>query len=247
MKNDSPPQSLVDQVSESILSMLNDRLSLTPERLSVSSIAADLGVSRTPVTMALFYLASAGLIRRNADGWYTSPLRVEDIQEIFEIKEALGPLFMAKAAERITPEVASKLLRQVQAMEEAAEQNDVNRWLKADEAYHGLLFETIGNSRYQALQNQLNSQIYKLRAGQMVMGERMLASTCEHRAMAEAVVANDPDTAARLTVEHVRRLKASLLNLVQDVLIPMWGRELGLRRSNPHASVPTDTRGTCLD
>jgi len=230
---------LVDEVYNRILRTLNDRVALTPERLPVSGIARKLGVSRTPVTMALVRLECDGLVRRRANGgWYTRSLRLEDIEEIFELKEALAPLFMSKAAERITPEEAEELLKLVEQLEKAVHLNDVDGWLEADRSYHDLLLRVISNTRYEQIQDQLSSQIYRLRVGQMVLKERMAVSAVQHRQMAEAVAANDPQLAARVTLEHLRSLKASLVHLVKEILIPVMGREGGFLGTEPALEYP---------
>jgi DNA-binding GntR family transcriptional regulator len=227
MKRSQDSENLVDRVYSIILATLSDQVALTSEKLSVSGFAESLNVSRTPVNMALVRLECDGLVRRGSDGgWYTNPLSIEDINEIFDIKEALGPVFTSKSAQRITSEAIAELLSTVEIMERAAQANDLEQWLEADKRYHEILFEVVGNCRYRRIQEQLNSQIYKLRVGQMVIGDRMTISSRQHREMAEAVASKDPQLAAEVTLEHIHSLKASLLHLVENILIPIWGRQM---------------------
>jgi DNA-binding GntR family transcriptional regulator len=218
---------LVDSVYAQLFDLVNSRGLASTEVLNASSLAQELGVSRTPVTMALMRLESLGLIRRHsAKGWITVPLSLEDIGGIFDLKRVLEPLEARRAAENITPEAARALVDIVEEMEQASQVRDVKGWLAADRLYHGLLHEIAGNRRLKQFQEQLNSQLYRLDAGYVGMKGRMAAACSEHRSVAEAVSAGDPDLAAERAQQHIVSLRESLTSVVRDLLMPFLGREL---------------------
>jgi DNA-binding GntR family transcriptional regulator len=219
--------SLVDSVYAQLLDLVNSRGLAGTEILNASSLAEELGVSRTPVTMAMLRLESLGLIRRHsARGWITVPLSLEDIEGIFDLKHVLEPLEARRAAENITPEAARALADIVEEMEQASRVRDVKGWLAADRRYHGLLHELAGNKRLKQFQEQLNSQLYRLEAGYVGMKGRMVFACAEHRSVAEAISAGDPDLAAQGAQEHIVSLRESLTSVVQDLLMPFLGGEL---------------------
>jgi len=224
-----PPkgQSLVDSVCERILDILHSRGLAGPETLSVAGLAEELGVSRTPVNMALVRLESAGLVQRYAGkGWTTTPLSLEDIEGIFDLKDLLEPFAARRAAERVTPEGTAELLGSVDAMEAASEAGDLAGWVEADRRYHALLHELAGNRRLRQFQEQLNNQLYRLECGHLTMEGRMAVACQEHRRIAEAVAAGEADLAARQARAHVQALRTSIVDVVENVLMPFLGREL---------------------
>jgi DNA-binding GntR family transcriptional regulator len=208
-----------------ILAYLIADSSIGSERLSVSSLARELGVSRTPVSMALMRLETEGLLRRNtSEGWVTVSPTLEDIEEIFEIKELLEPCIARKAAELLTPVEAQALLSAVREMEEMAELGDKRRWLAMDRRYHELLFDVAGNKRMKRLLIQYSNQIRSLQQLNVLFQDRMATACTTHRRMAEAIVAGDSDLAAQLSAEDVRGLRVSMTRLLKDVVTSRVGQ-----------------------
>lgn len=227
MKDTEEYKGLVEQVYCQILTLLYNRGMAGAEALNAGSLAESLGVSRTPVNMALMRLGSEGLIRKNAGkGWVTIPMTLQDIEEIFDLKDLLEPLVARRAVERITTEAAAELMSVMEDMERASETQDLETWLAADHRYHDLLFNMAGNERLKQFETQLNSQLYRLWAGHSAMEGQMAKSCIEHRTVAEAVVSRQPDLAAESTLKHVRSLRASLVDVMKNVLIPFLGQEL---------------------
>lgn len=218
--------SLVDTVYEQILSWLNDRGLTGTETLHAASLAEELRVSRTPVNMALVRLECEGLIEKNdGKGWATIPLCLKDIEGIFDLKDLLEPLTVRRAAERITPQAAETLLSIVEEMERASAANDLESWLAADRRYHDLLHDLAGNRFLKRFQEQLNNQLYRLEVGHFAMEGRMETACAEHRQVAEAIAAGQPEQAAECALAHIRALRESMLNVVKNVLIPFLGQE----------------------
>jgi DNA-binding GntR family transcriptional regulator len=218
---------LVDQVYEKVVERLYSRGLSGAENLSAGRLADAFGVSRTPVNMALVRLESEGLIRRSSGGgWEVVPLTLEDIEEIFDLKDVLDSLMVREAAENITPEMAEALRQVMDEMEMAAETGDIAGWVAADGHYHDLLSQIAGNDRLRRFQEALNHQFYRLWVGYCSMEGRMAVSCAEHRHVADAVCEGDADAAASAAYDHTRSLRKSLIDVVKNVLVPFLGQEL---------------------
>jgi DNA-binding GntR family transcriptional regulator len=216
----------VDSVYDQILSWLNDRGLSGPETFHAAALAEELQVSRTPVNMALVRLECEGLIEKDKGrGWTTVPLCLQEIDGIFDLKDLLEPLTARRAAENITPEAAATLLGIVEEMEQASETDDLEGWLAADNRYHNLLHDLVGNRFLSKFQEQLNNQLYRLEVGHFALEGRMETACEEHRRIAEAIAAGRPDRAAECALTHVRTLRTSMLSVVKNVLIPFLGQE----------------------
>jgi len=189
-----------------------------------SELAEHIQVSRTPVREALRQLEREGLVihvpRR---GWHVHSLTLEDIHHIFDIKEELEGFTARRVAEVITPEDAERLMRILEGMEEAARRNDLDEWIVRDKEWHDLVFSILGNDRLEAIIHNLNDQWHRLRVGHIALGGRLQKSCAEHREISEAICAGDAERAERAMKDHLHGLRESLVNVLENLLLPFVG------------------------
>ncbi|MGQ9779774.1 MAG: GntR family transcriptional regulator [Bacillota bacterium] len=220
-------KSLEDQVYDQLLNLLLKRGVADTGTLSDQSVAESLGVSRTPVRIAFARLESEGLLLRSpGKGWALAPLTPADIEEIFELKEVLETMVARKAAMKITPAVAETLKAIVEEMRQISAEGNLEKWLEVDDRFHDVLFGLSGNERLKRFVKQLNNQYHRFRVGFLMTEGRMLSSYEEHRAIAEAVMARDPDLAVENTLKHLHHVRSNLLSIMEKVLIPFLGQQL---------------------
>jgi DNA-binding GntR family transcriptional regulator len=226
---------LVDQVYAQMLTLVRERGLPAPETLNVASLANDLGVSRTPVNMALVRLECEGLVHKLPEGgWMTAEYTHKDLEDLFELREVLDTLVVQKAVQQATPEDIAALFRIVDQMQDAAEEKNVDRWLTFDQRYKSYLLELTGNDRLKQIQEQLHNQLFRMMVTNLLVGDRMPLSTREHREMTEAIATGDPDIAVKHTLNHLFSMKASLLDMYNNILLPLRGqRPWGSGRVKP--------------
>jgi DNA-binding GntR family transcriptional regulator len=91
------PQSVVDQVTETVLAMVLEGVLAPGEEVAIQDLSGRLGVSHVPVREALRRLESRGLvIFRRGRRPQVAPISVDDFDEVFRIRRLLE----ADAAER---------------------------------------------------------------------------------------------------------------------------------------------------
>ena len=216
---------LADQVYRHLLKALSEQGLPVPQRLNVANIAQDLGVSRTPVTMALVRLECEGMVRRQKDvGWVTVQPTLQDIDEIFDVRAALDALLVREAAENVTPEAAAVLMSSVEDMERATDANDLAGWRAADQRFHCQLNELVANQRILHFERQIENQISRVQVLDMVLSDRMRVLAQEHRAIAEAVVAGDVEKAVDSYLKHTSTLRSSVVDMMNNIIEPLLGR-----------------------
>ena len=124
------------------------------EQLSVDDLAAKYAVSKTPVKEALNLLQAEGLVEIVPRvGYFTAPLTLKQLQDMFELRLILEGNAVRLAAIRITPDELSRL----KEMHGSYVMGDVNTylpWLRYNrEFHHGIalashnddLAEMVGN------------------------------------------------------------------------------------------------------
>jgi DNA-binding GntR family transcriptional regulator len=216
--------SLVDQAYGKILTLLSKRGAITSERLNITRLAETLDISRTPVSMALMRLEGEGLVQRTEDQtWVTTRLSLDDLRDIFDIKELLDPFVAREAAERITPESAQALLASAADMLDAAESGDEDRWIASDRRYHAILLRVAGNEQLERILRDFSRKLHQLKTIKSVIKRRMLVASSYHQDLAQAVAVGDGEAAAERALTDVRNLREAVMDVMENVLLPFLG------------------------
>lgn len=104
---------LNQQVYDVLVNWLVTRKLRPRQKLSISAIAQELGVSRSPVHQALTRMASENLIKVSPrKGYYVQPITPEVVLSAFDVRMALE-LMAAERTVGQVPEEALKILRQL--------------------------------------------------------------------------------------------------------------------------------------
>lgn len=173
------------------------------DALVENRLADKLGMSRTPVRQALQVLARDGFIESVANRGYVVPKRsIEDVRELFELRESLEGMASRCAALRATDADIDELGALCDRYERAREWTD---WARIGTEFHSRIHVLSGNSRLVSFLDSLKAQIVLARQAELreVHGRREQAVR-EHRAIFEAIRARDADAAEHHARAHVR-------------------------------------------
>lgn len=172
------------------------------EYITDSQIAGLLKISRTPVREAFYRLEKEGLLINEARrGWKIYTLSLDNINDIFDIKEVLEGMVARKAAACQDESLRSSLRDTFEKMALAAEANDVDAWLDADFHLHDILFQMAGNEIANRIITNLNDQWHRVRLGFVALQGRMQRSVDEHQSIIKSILDNDGVEAERLMQE----------------------------------------------
>ena len=122
------------------------------DRLSAVDLAAQLGVSRTPVREALGRLEQDGLIAREAaGGYYVRPINLKEILDVYRIREALE----VEAALEALPNIDDKLLQKLGSLLDQAEilrdPADYAEFLVVNRKFHVAIVEASDNALFEQI------------------------------------------------------------------------------------------------
>ncbi len=177
------------------------------------AIAERLGMSRTPVREALVRLAGEKLVelvpRRGARVLPVSP---GDMREIYQVLTALEPEAAADVA-RARPDKAAlaPLERAAEAMADALTRDDREGWAAADDRFHRALLDMTPNRRLAEIVGAMLDQSQRARTVTLALRAPPTASTEEHAALLDAIVAGDADRARTVFSAHRRRAADELI------------------------------------
>lgn len=118
-------QSLVDRVSHAVRRAILEGRLRPGETLSISDLAADLGVSHSPVREALQRLSGQGLVvLRPARTAIVAPLELEDLQEIYRLRGLIEVDAVARSAPQLSDADVAVLEHELHIMSGAAADSD---------------------------------------------------------------------------------------------------------------------------
>ena len=209
-------QPLRETVCEALRSAIRNGILEPGERLMEVQLAEELGISRTPVREAIRKLEQEGyVIMMPRRGTYVSSVSVNDIKEIFEIRSALESLSTGLAARRIEPDELEKLRALLTEIEGHIERKDIDKIVETDIEFHGLLYQVSRNERLVTIISNLKEQLARFRTLSMSYPGRLQETLEEHRAMVEAIAANDVEAARDAAERHMERAEETLLKAMR--------------------------------
>lgn len=174
--------------------------------LNQAALAADLGISTTPLRESLRRLKSEGLVELDAhrDARITD-LSAEEARDLLEIRRALDPLAVAFAAERRTKDDIAEMRAALAELEPLPSQPAVVD-LVAHRRFHRAVYCASHNDLLIATLDGLwdKSDRYRLvgldESRQQPERDR---NTREHRELFAAVTAGDSEAAHELMLRHI--------------------------------------------
>ena len=207
-------QTLADQVYDRVVEAVVVGDIPAGAAISENEIAVRFGVSRGPAREAIFRLEAKGLITRAAHyGARVVDLTLDDLQALFEIREALEGMSTRLAAERITDaelaELESKLGSDASRPEVAAGQfyyqagGDQDFHMSIAAASHNpRLHRTLAGDLYDVM------RVYRFRSS--ARPGRALDALNEHKAIVAALRARNSDAAEAAMRTHIRASWANI-------------------------------------
>lgn len=183
--------------------------------LREEDLAAQLGVSRTPVREALRRLDAEGWLRVVPNqGAFAAEWSRQDIEEIFDLRALLEAHAAEHAAAGPTAHGIAALRAACEAGEAAMPATDlatIERVSDANVRFHQALWEMSGQSRTRAMLASLAVPPMILRNFRNFDETNLRRSLAQHREMAEAVAARNPGWASAVMRAHVQAGKALFL------------------------------------
>jgi len=196
----SRTEAVLDAVKHAILTGR-----LAPGRpLIETELAAQLGVSKTPVREALKTLAGAGLVTMSP--YKGASVRLVDdalAHSVYDIRVLLEPEAVRRAAGRgaaagASWQAAAAALERADAAGDRAERQQANR------EFHRALYAECGNDLMVGILDGLRDQTALVSTAVWTRNASWEQEAAEHRAILQAITAGRADVAASLLEEHIR-------------------------------------------
>jgi DNA-binding GntR family transcriptional regulator len=194
--------------------------------LKTEELAARYGVSANPVREALWRLQGEGFVVANPNqGARVRSVDDDFVRNIFEIREAIEPIFVRRFCQRATPDDIDRLRVAAAAFADVAAErpNDFEALEAANRNFHAVILERELNLPAIEAMERNAGIINATRAKLPVTLSRLRQRIAQHREIVEAIAAEDPEAAGRVAIEHVRSAGEDLLQQMRQA------RTIGVR------------------
>ncbi|RLB91264.1 MAG: hypothetical protein DRH26_08275 [Deltaproteobacteria bacterium] len=198
------PESLAKMAYEAIRQSILSGQWLVGELYNEKAIAADLGISRTPVREALLELASQDLIifmpRR---GLMLNRFTRSDVDEIFELRKAIELASVEKIANTSPMPDLLAIEESLLNQRKAVRQKDYIAFMGADRMFHTSFSTLTGNRRIISILENIRDMIHVMGVNALSLEGRAVKVIEEHQEIFKAVKKGNTEEACRVMAYHL--------------------------------------------
>ena len=171
IRKENPFMPLNDVVHELILQDIISFSLLPGSRVSESSIAQELGISRSPVKAALEKLASNNYIRIQNSRYYVTEFDKKEYDEICDFTQMIEAYAAGEAALNITPEQLDELYAMAHRLQDTYDEafhkgKDFvfTKLLEQEISFHFSVVKASGNSLITDIYDQMKYRLFRCRS-----------------------------------------------------------------------------------
>jgi DNA-binding GntR family transcriptional regulator len=183
--------------------------------VTIANLAEAFGVSAMPVREALKRLTAAGalsLLTGRSIG--IPPLSIERLADLRRVRLSVEGLATEWAADLIEPNELARLRRQCALLSRAAKDENVRDYLRANRAFHFIVYNAARSPTLVAIIETLWLQIGPYL--NLLRGSgNYVASNATHQAIVEALTAHDGKSAAKALRADINDAYAILAKMLQ--------------------------------
>ena len=182
------------------------------ERIVETDYAERLHISRTPLREALRKLERDGLVeyvlRR---GVVVRAFTIEDVDEIYTIRNALEMLTLPAIIERATPEDIASLRAKLHEMDKVMAMDDIEKLSPMARAFHSAITHISGKNRILRVIESQDEFINRFSAMAIRQEDRRVQAHEEHHKLVDYIEQRDLEHLEELTRKHIELSKENCL------------------------------------
>jgi DNA-binding GntR family transcriptional regulator len=183
-------------------------------QLSENALAAEMGVSRTPIREALARLRDDRLVEIVPQlGTFVARISEQGVADAQFIREALECAAIRHATQRATSDDIADLEANLEDQGRAGEAGDLEAFYLLDDAFHRGLTDLSGHPTVWSVSERAKSHLNRVRRLSLGMPDYLGDMVLEHRAVLDAVAAHEPDAAEDALRHHLRMVLKELPTL----------------------------------
>ncbi len=211
-RNSSTPSTVYERVKQLIL----DQKVAPGDPLPEEDLAQRFGVSRTPVHAALVRLEKDRLvILQPWRGAFVRGMTMADVQELYQIREALEGMVVRLAAETMTDAQIATLEANWAELQRLNSGQDPRAFFETAREFHWILIRSVANQRIHDILANIREQLLSAKRYLVNNAEKVDADLRDHPTILAAIRERRPAEAERLMRGHIQAMRSSLLGALR--------------------------------
>ena len=192
--------------------MINDRRLAPGQKISQEKLAAELGISRTPLISALKYLEKEKLVEaKPRRGFFVRTFDRDELISIFELREVLEGLAARRAAMTITNGQIERLRQYFSVFSAQEPITDYHDYCREDRRFHNYVTRIASREFLESILSTYNVISFSYqRVGSAGLVRTPDETLDEHLAIIDAICGRDPERAETMEGRHFQRSIAHL-------------------------------------
>lgn len=210
-------RSVRDQVYDQMHALILDGAWSPGMRIDPSGIAAEFGVSKTPVQAAIQKLTQDGLLSvKPRSGTFVTDLDMAAVTELFQFRLALETGAAEAILAGMTPGQIANLSDIDDKMRTAVAQGLRSDFLRLDAAFHDRIVAASGNAVIRSHYGQVNTLAASSRARSRFEIADFEAALLDHKHILEALRNKDVTAFRAASAQHIENAIAKLRRVSGD-------------------------------
>ncbi len=170
-------------------------------------------LSKAPLREALVRLSHEGLLRSiPRTGYLVTPITVQDVRDIFEMRLLLEPAAARQAAGHVDKGLLTQLDELCRAGYTPGDRESERAFLRTNRHFHLAIAQASGNRRLAMLLGQLLEDMERLFHLGLAVRNRSTEMQHEHQALVEALARGDADASERTTIEQIEAARHMVMD-----------------------------------
>ncbi len=179
-------------------------------------LAAELGVSRTPIREALALLVHDGLVVPTAKGFTLPDVTDGDVANIYEVRRLLEPYALKSTVEHLSPADLKAFRASIDEQVAAHEDGDVDRFVAANSTFRRTWTLKIRNGQLKDLIDHYDTHIIALRELTLSSAETRQVVIEGLRQIVGFLERSDGDRAAQAMHQHLTAAEITLKSVLNE-------------------------------
>jgi len=182
------------------------------QKIVYTDLAKRLDMSPTPVIQALKWLEFQGIVRREPNrGYFTEPISLKEVQEIYEMRELLELSLLPKIINNLDESGIRTLKQALEEHRNASSRVYLNERLLKDMDFHLTLASLSGCTVQQKILKDLFDLLYLKYRGSVLFVNFMDTVDKAHRDIFDAVTRRNIESARAVLSAHITEVKQHVL------------------------------------
>lgn len=199
------PPTVSDSIAQQLKEDIIKGVYLPGERIKILDLVKRFGASQTSVREALKVLQKSDLVTEIPHrGYFVTELSLEELMDMWKIKEELWALAFTWFAERATDEQIKRARECVQRFREAYFENDVDKAFEANFALTDVILEGCRSRKLVSLLQSIEDQAKRYRYLSLEYDDNLRISSQYFVEMIKAIEQRDLHRTEQLIREYIR-------------------------------------------